>query len=404
MSLRGSIKVLGIVALLLMSGACALIGGQSESNYTVEQLQDLGQKFLAGGSLGQALKMLTQAESMAPNNASIQYDLGRAYEERGIDSQALEHYLKAVKIKPDFADAHNSLGAFYAKRGDLDNAEQHFKKALGNPFYDTPHMVYYNLGFLYEKKGETERALEQYREAVRLESRYGLAYYHIGQMLEILRRADEAKEAYGRAIEYTPDLAEAHFRYGVMSYMAGEMENAIFSLSRVVKLAPHTNMASEARRYLEKLQGVMGSGGSKSPKLLPSERISHLEVINDTREPDAPVPARKIASIPTTAAGADEEAKAQVEAPLSPPPGTQWTYIIQLGSFLDKGNAEILRQRLKEKGYNAQVKQIEHLVLGHVYIVQLSPVTDEVKANILMAQVESDERVKPIIIKVPACF
>lgn len=417
MPLRRYIMVFWMVALLLTNGACAFFNRQPESRFNAGQLQELGEKFLAAGSLGQALKYLTEAESQEPNNPVIQYDLAQGYEERGMDTPALEHYLKAVKLKPDYADAHNALGAFYARRGNMENAEAHFKKALYNPFYETPHMAYYNLGLLYEKRGETQRALEQYQEAIRLNGSYGMAFYHIGLMLENLRRADAAKEAYGKAIQNSPDLVEAHFRYGVMSYTAGEMENAILSLSRVIKLAPHTTMATEARKYLERLQGAMGSSNSNSSKLPPSDRISHLEVISDqdlqrqsTRpvssppaksrpdEPSAFLAEQKAAPAPPT------EPQPQMEASAPLPPGTQWTYIVQVSSFLNKENAEALGQKLKAKGYKVAVKPLQHQVLGQVYIVQLSPVSEESKANTLMAQVESDELVKPIIIKVPASY
>ena len=425
MSLRRCIKVLWVVALLLTSEGCALFDTRSEPQYTTEQLRDMGEKLMAANALGQALKLLTEAESRAPRDPVIQYDLGRGYELRGMEAQALEHYRKAVDLKPDYAEAHNALGAFYARRGDTDSAELHFMRALGNPFFSSPHIVYYNLGLLYEKRGESQRALEQYQQAVRLQPYYGLAHYHIGQMLENLKRADAAREAYGKAIECSRDLVEAHFRYGVMSYMAGEMENAIYSLSRVVKLAPHTTMASDARKYLDRLQGAMGSGASRSSNLLPSERISHLEVISNrdlqsqgtasaatpsslpagstgVQEYSASIGEQKISS--TQTASPSTGSKLQPEAPSPPPPGTQWTYIVQVGSFLDKDNAEDLKQRLKTKGYNVLVKPLQHQVLGQVYIVQFNPVTDEAKASTLLAQVEGDEKVKPIIIKVPASY
>ena len=157
-----------------------------------------------------------------------------------------------------------------------------FKKALANPFYTTPQLALYNLGLVYEKKGDPETALKQYQEAVRLQPNYGVAYYRMGQLLEELRRADEAREAYGRAIEFAPDLAEAHYRYGVMSYTAGELENAFYSLNRVVKLAPHSTMAEDARKYLERLQTVIPSGPSlRSLPPPPGERLSQLDVMTN---------------------------------------------------------------------------------------------------------------------------
>jgi tetratricopeptide (TPR) repeat protein len=282
-------------------------------------------------------------------------------------------------------------------------------------------MVYFNLGLLYEKKGQTERALEMYQEAVRLQPGYGPAYYHLGLMLENLRRADAAREAYGKAIERSPDLVEAHFRYGVMSYMAGEMENAMYSLSRVKKLAPYSLMASDARKYLDRLQGAMGSG-ARSSSVLPSERISHLEVVNTqdlqrqgtpsgsaqsspaasgTQERSASLGGQKTPATPALAR--PTESKPQAEAPAPPPPGTHWTYIVQVGSFLDKENAEELKQKLKSRGFDVSVKPLQHQVLGQVYIVQFNPVDDEAKASTLMAQVGGNgEQVKPILIKIPA--
>ena len=75
---------------------------------------------------------------------------------------------------------------------------------------------------------------------------------------------------------------------------------------------------------------------------------------------------------------------------------------MQLGSFLDKENAEDLQQRLRRKGYDAVVKPFSHQVLGQLYVVQLKPVNDADKASRLMMQVEKEGHGKAIILEVPA--
>ena len=77
-------------------------------------------------------------------------------------------------------------------------------------------------------------------------------------------------------------------------------------------------------------------------------------------------------------------------------------YTVQLGSFLDKENAEDLQQRLRRKGYDAVVKPFKHQVLGNLYVVQLKPVNDAEKASQLMMQVETEGHGKAIIIEAPA--
>ena len=142
----------------------------------------MGEKFLAARDLGQALKYLTLAEKRRPNDPVIQYDLGLAYYERGLRSDALTHLKKALALKPDYPEAENALGRYYAEQGQYDQAQHAFQKALADPFYTTPQLALYNLGLVYEKKGDPEAALKQYQEAVRLQPNYGVAYYRMGQI------------------------------------------------------------------------------------------------------------------------------------------------------------------------------------------------------------------------------
>jgi cell division septation protein DedD len=74
---------------------------------------------------------------------------------------------------------------------------------------------------------------------------------------------------------------------------------------------------------------------------------------------------------------------------------------VQLGSFLDKDNAESLQHRLRLKGYDAVIKPFRHQVLGSLYVVQLKPVNDADKASQLMMQVEREGHGKAIIIEAP---
>lgn len=405
------------LALLLICGACATLDQEPEARYSPEQLKQMGEKFLAAGDISQALKFLTWGEKKRPNDPVIHYDLGLAYSSRGLPAEAALHFEKAISLKPNYSEAYNAMGALCAERGQADKAEQYFQKALANPIYDTPHFVMFNLGRLYEKKGEYDLALRQYQEAVRLQPNYGLAYYRMGQVLESMRRADEAREAYGKAIQYYPDLAEAHFRYGVMSYTSGELEHALYSLSRVIKLSPHSNMASESKKYLERLQSIIGGEPAKTSGIPASEKLARLEVMTEqemlSHESEAAAASESASADAPKESEQDQKTpskptvpkKNQKTAPKSSHQDSQWTYIVQVGSFLVKENAESLQRQLKEKGYEVVLKSFNHQVLGPIHVVQLKPVNNASKASTLVSQVESEgQQVKPIIIKVPANF
>jgi type IV pilus assembly protein PilF len=411
-------KRLGIlfVCLLFIAGGCATLNRDPMDDYSASQLQQMGTKFLAARDFGQALKFLSLAEKKRPNDAAIQYDLGLAYYERGLKSDAYAHLKKALALRPNYPEADNALGRFYAEDGQLELATRSFESAINNPYYQTPQLAFYNLGLIYEKKGDLEMALKQYQEAVRLQRNYGVAYYRIGQLLEQLRRADEAREAYGNAIEFSPDLVEAHYRYGVMSYTAGELENALYSLNRVVKLAPRSTMAEDARRYLERLQSIIPPGpSSRTSNIQLSERVLQLEVMTNqdllNEQIETTLRPGAANSGLSTEYRQEQKVGAGSQAMVSEPPskelletrqtGSPHTYIVQMGSFLDKDNAEGLQQRLRRKGYDAVLKPYHHQVLGQLYVVQLKPVYDPEKASQLMMQVEKAGHGKAIIIEAP---
>lgn len=82
------------------------------------------------------------------------------------------------------------------------------------------------------------------------------------------------------------------------------------------------------------------------------------------------------------------------------PPGTT-KYVVQIGSFSQRENADGIQQQLLKKGYEVMVKTITHEKFGRLYIVQLAPVYDTNKAQSLASKVKLEANVQPMVIKVP---
>lgn len=259
MSVYGRLIRVLCLAFLLAGGACSTTPPKKEfpKDYSAEELRDMGSKFLGSGDTAQALKHLTLAEQKDPNDPGIQYYLGLAYGTRELYDKAQEHFEKALKLKPDYSEVYNAMGALHAKRGQFAQAESAFKHATDNPFYDTPHLAFFNLALLYENRGDTQKALSSYKDAVRLQPNFPTAYCRMGRLWESAGRRDEARRAYANAIRYDPNMAEAHFHFGRLSYLMGDKQNAYSSLTRVLQLDPTSPQAQAAREYLEKMQGSL---------------------------------------------------------------------------------------------------------------------------------------------------
>lgn len=244
---------------LIFAGGCATSPQQNEpmAAYDQQQLVELGEKFLAAGDTGQALRYLVTAEQRRPKDPVIQYDLGLAYDARQMPDKALEHFHRALELKPDYAEAQNALGVFYAQRGQSEEALRYFQMALNNPFYRTPEYVYFNMGRIHEQQHDLKTALEQYQRAVQIRANYTPAIYRMGKVLEALNRIDQARQAYADAIRYQPDDAQALFDYGRLSLQAGALDEAVNAFQRVLDLAPRSELANRATTYLQSAMDQM---------------------------------------------------------------------------------------------------------------------------------------------------
>ncbi len=407
---RLSAQITVLVFLFLVHG-CATMERDIPDRYSADELRGMGEKFLIAEDYNQALKFFHWAKDKNPNDPLTHYDLGITYDELSMSTEALHHLNRAIELSPNYSDAYNALGRHYAREGDLDQAQVNFEKALSNPLYETSHLALFNLGLLFEKRGDPGMALQYYEEATRRFPRYGLAYYRMGKILEAHRMGDEARLAYGKAVEYAPNMPEAHLRYGVMCYLVGELENAFYSLDRVLRLAPNTIMAQEARSYLSHINTVLDTGTGSRPVTTHRDPLTRVEVMRDrdlSTSPSAQVHSHAHGR-PSTPSVSEPQVR---ETPTAPPTqaaipegahqemvSQKWAYIVQVGSYLHRPNAERLARNLESKGYEATVKEFAHKVLGNLHVVQLKPVGNRSQALELVKSIEKDGMGEAIVIR-----
>jgi Flp pilus assembly protein TadD len=87
---------------------------------------NLGDLLTTQGDLDGALRALTQAASLAPENAKIREQLGRAYEGKGDLVSAQRELEQAVRLAPNASALHFKLGQVYHRRGLAKQADAEF--------------------------------------------------------------------------------------------------------------------------------------------------------------------------------------------------------------------------------------------------------------------------------------
>src|SRR5207237_8230393 len=159
------------------------------------------------------------------------------------NSEALWNHTLSVTSNNDFA--HNNLGFLYLRRGELDKAISHFGTALkirsGNDqtnYNLGTALGHMNLANALARKGRPEEAIVHYEEAIKLRPDYGDAYYNFGSVLFQRGRIDDAIAQWQKALAIQPNDAAAHTSLGNAFMQKAWPEKALIQYQKAVEIDP----------------------------------------------------------------------------------------------------------------------------------------------------------------------
>jgi tetratricopeptide (TPR) repeat protein len=140
----------------------------------------------------------------------------------------LSLWSNVLKNYPSLQIAYNNRGTAYLRRGDYDKAISDFNEALRiDPDYEKPHYLYDNRGTVYLRKGDYERAIADYDQALRIKPNYALAYHNRGTAYLYKEDFEEAISDFNKALEINPGYAETYFNKALACEKIGHFKEAI---------------------------------------------------------------------------------------------------------------------------------------------------------------------------------
>src|SRR5262249_905283 len=155
----------------------------------------------------------------------------------------------------DSAIAHHERGLSYKSKGNFDRAIADFSEAIR---LDPNYAEVYNLrGVTYGNKGDLDRAIADYSEAIRLDPKLAAAYNNRGNAYKNKGDLDRAIADYNEAIRLAPEVEAAHpetivrrlahYNRGRAYGSKGDLDRAIADLSEVIRVAPAVADARQDR-------------------------------------------------------------------------------------------------------------------------------------------------------------
>jgi Tfp pilus assembly protein PilF len=158
----------------------------------------------AGDYLG-ARASFEQAVRLDPGRTTYRNALGLANLHLGRLPQAIESFREAVRLNPKFSDAYNNLGVALAQSGEWEGAMAAFEKVLTSATYNSPEVVYQNLGWAFYNLGRYQEAEQALKSALRLNPQMALTHYTLGLVYENQQRKPDAVRSYREAIKIAAD-------------------------------------------------------------------------------------------------------------------------------------------------------------------------------------------------------
>ncbi len=148
------------------------------------------------------------------------------------DTEAL--FRRAVNVTKNNYVAHNNLGCALAIKGQTDAAISQYLEAIRLKPDDADS--HNNLGAALLDKGRTDVAISQCQEAIRLKPDYAEAHYNLGNALGHRGQTGAAISQYQEAIRLKPDYAEAHCNLGITLLKIVQIDAAIIQFQEAIRL------------------------------------------------------------------------------------------------------------------------------------------------------------------------
>lgn len=161
---------------------------------------------------------------------------GLEYMRQNQPANARRHLIKAVEIDDDSAEAHNALALLYRYERDNEREEEQYKKALkaDSKFSAARN----NYGTFLARQKDYKGAIKQFSLAAEsaTNDNRGLAYENKGRVLMAMDKKDEAIDAFSKALRLNPRSSSPALELADLYYDRGDLKSADFYYSNYARL------------------------------------------------------------------------------------------------------------------------------------------------------------------------
>ena len=204
-----------------------------------------GQKESQSGNADAAMRSLTSALALAPDNAEIMRWMGIAAQNLGNDAEAADCFQSALAALPDDADLHIGLGVALYRLGQEDEGLTHLRRAC--ELAPDSASAWYNLAEGLWPHGQADEVIDALQRTLAIDPSHVRARVGLARAQAGVGRIDAAVTDLRETLRRRPDYVEAWFALADLKTIAFD-EKDVRSLERALT---NRNLSSAARIRFE---------------------------------------------------------------------------------------------------------------------------------------------------------
>lgn len=150
-------------------------------------------------------------------------------------------FLKTLEDAPEAALLHHALGNMYVREENYTKALDSYKESLR--LYPSYHAAYNNIGTIYSKKEFFDQAIAAFTEAIKINPDYIQAHFNLGTVYYQKGMPTDAFNEFKRVLKLSSNYVRAHNNLGIIYAERGQLNEAVAEFEEVLKRDPHNEKA-----------------------------------------------------------------------------------------------------------------------------------------------------------------
>jgi tetratricopeptide (TPR) repeat protein len=202
----------------------------------------------------------------ADENVLKLFEQGNTLFNEGQVDEALKIFEDFIAKYPDIYPARLNAGLCYIKKEDWDRAEAEFNFVLdkikqisgdykGDPMSSAKALS--GLGEVYIKKGDLDKALGFFKQAVEILPQDEATAYNVANILFSNQRVDEAIRYFELSASIKPDWPKPYLKLGYAYVNKGDYKKAIENFNKFIELDPQNPELPQVKNIIASLEKLI---------------------------------------------------------------------------------------------------------------------------------------------------